>query len=349
MNMLNTYIKKLYQFLKTHKSKWLVLIVFSLIFFLILFPYESAVLYLTNQLNKQTKSSVQLQYDSFFINPLGPRLVFKNPKIFMTGYQNAFTAKKLTLKPSYKSLLQLKIGGHIILQWSKGSSLSLTVRKTQIKRKKLGWLFHINAQNFNPFFLSAFFPIMSKMSGKINISIEAILDPLFETQPKGSWSIRGQNIQSRFSSYTIPNNPTFGTIMFPYFKWSRIHSHGEIKNGEFIISDFSLGENKDTSQIRTRGIFRIDFKKHISSKRIRTQLRQYNIGLDMSLSEDMKNQFYPSLDLLLSKIGAKTPQGWRYLGLIKGTSVSMPSPSPVSKLPTLQEIQNPKEPELENF
>ncbi len=349
MEKLNTYIKKFYNFLKTHKNKWLVLITFSLLFFLVLFPYESAVLYLTNQLNKQTKSSVQLQYDSFFINPLGPSLVFRNPKIFMAGNQNAFTAKKLTLQPSYKSLLQLKPGGIITLQWLQEASLSLTVRKTQIKKKTTGWLFHIKAQNFNPFFLSTFFPVMSKVSGKINISIEMLLDPLFETQPKGVWNISGQNIQSRFSSYTIPNNPTFGAITLPYFKWNQIHSNGKIQNGEIIISDFSLGENKDTSQIKTRGVLRIDFKKHIASKRIKTQLRQYDIGLDMSLSEDMKNQFYPSLDILLSNIGSKTPQGWRYLGLVKGASFSIPRLSPVSKLPTLQEIQNPKEPELENF
>ncbi len=352
MKVLNKYIKKIYTLLKEHKSKWLALIVLSLVFFLILFPYESAVLYLTSQINKQTKSAIQLQYDSFAIYPLGPTLVFKNPKIFIAGKQRAFTAHQLSLKPSYKSLLQLKPGGIITIRWKKNALLSLIIRKTKIKRKNPGWLLQVSTQNFNPLFLSAFFPVLSKTEGKINISMEVFLDPLFEVQPKGFWNIEGNNIQSRISSYTIPNNPTFGTIMFPYFKWSQFRSNGQIKNGEITISDLSLGKKKDTSQIKLRGVVFIDLKKHTVSKRIKPQLRSYNIGLDMLMSTHLKNQFYPSLDILLSKIGSKTPQGWHYLGLINGARFSIPRFSPVSKLPTLQEIQNPtgeEESKLENL
>lgn len=340
MGIIKKYIKKLYHFLKVHRVKWLIFFLITFLFFLIRFPYEEAMSYLMIQLQEQTKSSIQLRYDSFYINPLGPALVFNNPKIITPANQRTFTAQQLILRPSYKSLLQLKEGVIITLKWP-GSILKSTIRKKQIKKDLSGWLFQLKAHNFNPSLLSAFVSIFSKTKGTINIDTEIFIDSDFETQPIGSWSLNGENIYSQAFSYTFPNG--VDVISLPDFKWSRIHSTGEIKKGEITIANLSFGEKKDVFKIKSRGIISVDFKKQGLPKKTRPIFKNYNFGLDISIGEDWQ-QLERSLDLLLKNIKSKTPQGWHYLGHLKGNTANfLNPPTPVSKLPTLQEIQNPVE------
>ncbi len=342
MKILTKYIKILYQFLKHHKGKWLVFILFSIVFFLIRFPYEETVLYLMNQLQKQTKSSIQLRYDSFHINPLGPALVFSNPKIITPVNQSTFTAQQLNVRPSYKSLLQLKEGFVVTLKWP-ASTVKATIRKKQIKKDLSGWFLKLKTHNFNPSLIKAFVSPLSKTKGKINIDMEVVVDPTFETQPEGSWSLSGENIYSQAFSYTFPNG--MDVISLPDFKWSRINSIGQIKKGEITISDISFGEKTDVFQIKSRGIVSVNFIKKGFSKKIRPLFKSYNLGLDILIGEDWQQLERP-LDLLLKNIKSKTPQGWHYLGHLKGNTANfLNPPTPVSKLPTLQEIQNPTDDE----
>ena len=336
MQTLKKYFQILYQFLKTHKSKWFVLIVLSGTFFLIRFPYEEAVLYLMNKVTEQTKFSIKLKYKSFYINPLGPSLVFNNPEILTTNQSTSFKAEQLSLRPSYTALLQLKTGGVITLKWP-DSVLNMTIRKKQIEKNKPGWFIHIDTHNFNPVFLRFFIPILSKTSGKINLDMEMLLDPKFEKQPEGSWFLNGTDFHSQALSYTFPG--AIGAISLPSFQWNRIHSNGEIRKGEIIISDIALGTKKDAFQLKTRGIISIDIKKDFS-KKIKPRLKNYNMGMEILINEDLKPKLY-FLDLFFSSIESKTSQGWRYLGHIKGNTANFFDLSPVSQLPTLKEIQNP--------
>ncbi len=334
---LKKYIHAVYLFLKKHKSKWILCILLSVVFILIRFPYEEAVLYLTNQVRERTKSSIQFKYESFYINPIGPTLVFKNSEILTLATQGVFKVDELKLRASYASLLQLKPGGIITLKWS-DSVLNLTIRKKRLKKNQIGWFVHLKGQNFNPAFLSAFAPVLSKTTGKINIDMKMLLDPGFEIQPVGSWSVTGWKIQSQALSYKFPG--TIGTISLPSFKWGSISSYGTVKEGEVIISEFFLGEKKDAFQIKSRGVIFVDFTKKGLSKAVKPLLKNYNVGLEILASEDLKPKLY-FLDLFFSSVGSQTPQGWRYLAQMKGNAVNFFDMAPVTQLPTLKEIQEP--------
>ena len=338
------YLPALYKFLKKHKRKWVVFILLSCAFFLIRFPYEEAISYLIGQLRERTKSPIQFKYESFYIHPLGPSIVFKKPEILTSTTQTPFKAAELRLRPSYKALLQLKPGGIVTLKWP-NSVLNVIVRKKQIKKDIEGWFMNVKAQNFNPSFLSSFIPILSKTTGKITLDIDLLLDPRFEIQPTGAWNITGYNVQNQALSYTFPG--ATGTISLPSFQWSQISSQGQMKEGETIISNVSFGEKKDAFQVKTRGIVSVNFIKQEFSKRIIPRLKSYNIGLEVLASEDLKPKLY-FLDLFFSSVASETPQGWRYLAHIKGNAANFFDLSPVKQLPTLQEIQNPPD-EEESF
>ena len=346
MSVIKKYLQFLWKWLKNYKGRWFACVVLIAIFFLIRFPYESAVLYFINQINKQTKNSIQLKYEKLYINPLGPTLVFNKPEILTIHNQSPFKVEKLSFRPSYKSLLRLKKGGVITVKWP-NSILKMNIRnknlniKNQKNRKnKLGWLIHINARNFNPAFLDSFLPALSKTKGNINVEMEMMWDPMFGKQPEGQWNITGRNVHIQALSYTFPGK-LLGGISLPSLQWRTISFQGKMKRGEISISDLSLGEKTDDFQLKTRGVLALNFRPPITGP-LRVNMKNYRLAVDIVTNENLKSQFY-SLDLLFSKIRTKTPKGWRYLGKIRGNMATLPYISPVSRLPTLKEIQNPSE------
>jgi len=338
-SVVKVYFKKLWSWLKLHKKKWLVFCLLCLFFFAIQFPYEESIKYLTAKVREQTKSSFRFNYDSFYFNPFSLSLVFKKPRIQLHPVEDYLTLKKIHISPSFKSLFTFKPGGTVVLEW-KDSKISLTFQKRNIEKEQLGWSITLNTHQWNPSNLSAVWPILSNITGKINFYGELLLDPVFKVKPKGTWKLDGYNIQTRDFSYTFPG--TIGTVNLPDFQWNRISSSGKIKKGEVFISDFIAGEKKEPFQVKTRGSFLLIFNKVKVSIFPRLHIKSYDIGLDILVGDTLRQQLY-FLDLLFQSVASQTSDGdWRYLARIRGNQANFFDLSPISNLPSLQEMQNPE-------
>ena len=350
MKWLKKFSGFILRFFKTHKWKWLSFVLLFFVFFLIRFPYEATAEYLINQIRKTTKIPVRIKYENFYIHPMGPAVVFQKPEILTTKNQPPFTAEKIILRPSYKSLLRLQPGGTAVLKWP-DSSLTVTIGRKRVatdpaskREPSLGWSVQASSSGgFNPYVLHSFWPMLTKIEGKINFNIQLLVDPTFNTQPEGQWSINGANFQSRALSYTFPG--AVGTISLPAFAWSRVNFQGKTKEGETVITDLSLGGGKDAFQLKTRGIVRANLTMRRFSKRIAPRFKNYNIGVDILADQELKSKLY-FLDLFFQSAESQTAQGSRYLLNIKGNTANPFDSTAVTSLPTLQEIQNPPEEEL---
>ena len=346
MTMIIQIIKKslqaIFLFFKTQKKKWLLFIALSIGFLLVRFPYESAMLYLISQIQDKTKSAFQLKYESFYVNPLNPSLVFNKPEIIIKKSRTVLKAGQLQLSPSYSSLLRGKAGGSATLKWD-DSVLHFTFRKKTIGKDKTGYLIHIKTESLNPSLLSAFVPLLSHTKGQVNLDMELFVDHTFATQPEGNWRITGQDFQSQAFSYTFPGD--IGAISFPHFRWSQLRAEGQIKEGDISVADMSFGEKADSFQIQTRGIVSLEFSKQTYSKRIIPRLRNYSLGIKILVKEELEPKL-GFLDWFLKSTKSKTSQGYLYMAHIKGNNMSIPKVAPVDRLPTLREIKNPPKEDL---
>ena len=333
-------LKALFMVFTNHKKKWLLFFLLSIVFLLIRFPYESAMLYLISQIQEQTKSAFQLKYESFYINPINPSLVFNKPKIIIKKNQNTLKAEQLKISPSYSSLVRGKVGGVANLKWA-NSILNITFRKKSTQEDKTGWLINIKSKDLDPSLLSAFASWLSNTKGKINLDMELFLDPLFKAQPQGFWHLTGQGFESQALSYTFPGD--MGAISFPHFNWSQLKAEGQIKNGNISLNDVSFGTKTDSLQVQTRGVVSLTFSKQTYSKRIISRLKNYNIGVKILVKEDLEPKLR-FLDWFLKQTKSKTPHGYLYMAHIKGNSMNIPNVLAVDKLPTLNEIKKPYKP-----
>lgn len=337
-SVLKVYLKKIWSWLKLHKKKWIIFCLLCAFFFVIQFPYEESIKYFTAKIREQTKSSFQLSYDSFYFNPFSLSLVFKNPKIQLHPGEEHLTLKKINISPSLRSLFTFKPGGTVTLTW-KDSKIALSFQKKNIEKEQAGWFITLNTQQWNPSGLSAIWPILSNISGRVNFYGELHLDPTFKAKPKGMWQLNGYNIQSKDFSYTFPG--TIGTVTLPDFQWSRISSSGKIKRGEVLISDLIAGEKKEPFQVKTRGSLLLIFNKIKGSTFPRLYIKSYDIGLDILADDTLRQQLY-FLDLLFQSVASQTSDGnWQYLARIKGNPANFFDLSPIPSLPSLQEMQNP--------
>lgn len=337
MDQISKYIQILWNWLKKNKSKWLTFIAVFTLFFIILFPYQEAVSYFINKLNNSTKNSIQFKYESFYINPLGPFIVFNKPEIITKTLQNNFQADQIKIRPSYKSLLQFKLGGIVFLKWP-NSLMQITISRKKAKNKSFHWLTHVKSPYFNLSDLHFLSPIFNKIKGTIDIDTKILLDPNFVMQPEGHWSINSNSFQSQALSYTFPG--IFGSITLPTLKWTQVSLQGKVKKGDIIISDFSFGDQKDPFQLKARGIISIDFLKQGMSKKIRSRLKSYHMGLDIFVNKEIEPHLSSFL-VLFKSLELQTPQGWRYLGEIRGNMATYDA-FRTKTLPTLQQIQNPE-------
>lgn len=336
MDDIRRYTQILWNWFKENKRKWLTFIAVFIFFSLVLFPYQEAISYFINRLNNSTKNSIQFKYESFYINPIGPSIVFNKPEIITNALQHNFQADQLKLRPSYKSLLQFKLGGILSLKWPK-SLMQITISRKKIKDKSFHWLIHVNNSYFSPSDLRFLSPTFNKIKGTIDIDTKILFDPNFAMQPEGHWSINSSNFQSQALSYILPGS--IGNINLPAFQWSQINLQGKIKKGDIVVSDLSFGNKKDPFQLKTRGIISINFLKQ--GRKIKSRLKSYHMGLDIFVSKDLEPKL-SSLLIFLKSIEFQTPKGWRYLGEIRGNLMSLPDTIRVTTLPTLQEIQNPE-------
>ena len=336
------YLQTSWTWFKTHKKKWLVFLALSLLFFIIRFPYKPALRYAVNTLKAQTRSQFQLNWDSFYIHPLGPAVVLKNPKFKLRPEQNELQLSELKIYPLYKALFTLKPGMRIVLKHS-SSEVELQMQKTNLEKNIKGFGLTINTRRLDPSLFSDLFPLLSKVQSRIDFYLKIKWDPQFKQSPKGEWRFRAENTKSQALSYTLPG--TIGTISLPAFQWKNADSSGEIKKEEILISDINFGEEKEPFQWKMRGVFSINFNKNRFSAFPRMSIKNYNTALDIIVNPELKKKLY-FLDLFFEPAARKISTGWRYLAQIKGNRVNFFDLSPVESLPSLAELQGPKNPNI---
>ena len=339
---LRIYWQKTWGLLKQNKKKLAVFILLCISWFIILFPYQEAVEYLSRKIRTETRSSFQFSYDRFYFNPLSMSLVFKNPKIRIHPDQQDLALQTLKVSPSYKALLGFRLGVWLSLEW-KDSKIQFTVQKKNIEKKQPGLRLSIKTYQWSPSSLSAVWPLLSKVSGRINFQADLQWDPSFKHRPKGSWALQAYNIQSQALSYVFPGRTT-GAVSLPEFQWKQASSKGRIKRGEFLISHLFIGGAKDPFQMKARGLMVLDFYKRGFSRFPKMNINNYDIGLEIISSEHLKQRLY-FLDLLLAGVSSKTNKGWRYMARIKGNRANFFDLSPLSQFPSsLEELQETQKP-----
>lgn len=290
ISMLADFIKKIFKF---HKKKLFLVLVSSLFFSLVLFPYDDLADVLTVQVSKLSNNQVFLQFERLGID------FFPSPGISLeqveieTPQLPLIKAEELTLSPSIAGLLTFKPG---VVARAKGfleGDVSLKVKSGEkveddVYRKEL----ELKVASLELSHLKELVEIPVKVSGRANLYSTLNIDPSFRDQPQGEIELTTGEL--KLPPSTIPTY--YGPLSLPAFNWSQVKIKGRIVGGKFIIELAELGDSKDSLNGQLKGS--IDVMINARSGNTTPQLGAYELKLKLNVTKSAQESLSLFLGIL---------------------------------------------------
>jgi len=303
----------LQQVFKYHKKKILVVILSTLAFGVVLFPYDDLGDVITVQVAKLSGNQVFLQFEHLGLDIFpAPGLNLEQVEV-ATPTLPALKADELTLSPSIAGLLTFKPGfvarakgfleGDILLNFKSGDKVEDGVYRQDIELSVGG--LELGA-------LKDFIELPVPLKGKANLKTTVVVDPTYRDQPDGEIELNTGRIDLPPS--TVPTY--YGPLSLPAFQWSQVKLKGRLSGGKLIIENADIGDSKDA--------FNGQFKGSISINMVNTgagptpQFGAYELKMKLNVDKTAQE----SLSLFLGILdGYKKPNfnGASYAVRISGT------------------------------
>lgn len=311
-------ISRLFKLLKDSKGKLFVMVLSSLLFIFILFPFDDLSDLISSQVSKLTNNSLYVQFDRLKMS-LFPTPGVRMDQVYIESIRMpSLSAEQLVITPSISGLIQQKpygqisakgfLKGDVELQMGKGTRTENGIerQKIEISAKKVA---------LNDLRALGNLPIMLK--GQVSIESTALADLTFQEQPD-------VDLNLTISSFELPPsnvNTPMGPLTLPDLKLSTVELKGRLAAGRFIIETGTIGKPGDELYGTIKGNIGITIINQ--GGRFGQQIGAYNFEIDLKA----KKSFQDRAALFLSFIdGYKTPtaEGAQFKFKVSATNPMMP-------------------------
>jgi type II secretion system protein N len=311
-------ISRLFKLIRDSKGKLFVMVLSSLLFIFILFPFDDLSDLISSQVSKLTNNSLYVQFDKLKMS-LFPTPGVRMDQVYIESIRMpSLSAEELVITPSISGLIQQKpygqisakgfLKGDVELQMGKGTRTENGIerQKIEISAKKVA---------LNDLRALGNLPIMLK--GQVNIESTALADLTFQEQPD-------VDLNLTINSFELPPsnvNTPMGPLTLPDLKLSTVELKGRLAAGRFIIETGTIGKPGDELYGTIKGNIGITIINQ--GGRFGQQIGAYNFEIDLKA----KKSFQDRAALFLSFIdGYKTPtaEGAQFKFKVSATNPMMP-------------------------
>ena len=301
-------IKKIFYLLFPSKKVFLLNLLIFILLIVILFPYNDVIQKLTYKLS-EVSSSMHLQYDSHALGIFPPRLILKKAELMTPWTAGSASFDKLTIYPSYLSLLTFKPGIKITAYMGKSKlKIFLKTSFSSQRQNPSPVQIRMESQGFEITHFQLLSPFFNNSKGVIDFFMDLKMD-FKENILNGSIQMKAKDLL--FNSYSF--SQSIGTWTLPQLQWKSLEGKASLNNGRLNIQGLRIGETKDPLYLQSKGFVNLKLGAL-------QMIREYNLELNMMLNESMKNQFF-FLDLFLSNVEEKIGEDrYQYKAKITGRS-----------------------------
>lgn len=286
-------------------NKYLILLGFSLtlIFSVLLLPYQDINTYISSQIGVYTNGKIQFKAKTFFISPL---LLLQFTDNLISYKKTEIPIKKITITPLWWQSILLNFGIKINTYSIFGGDIYFLLKKN--KSKKYPLMFNANLQNISLEKL----PLNSiKLGGKVSVILKTLIDPHFFNTPNINLQINSNKKIQIFSS-KIPS--PFGPIQVPSTSFARLKTKITTKNNTVNIKNIELGSPSDTLHIKITGTAYLKINKKKQTKSL--SIKNYKLAIYIKAQQILPQ--WKSLFALINNYKA----GNVYQFHIKGNNLS---------------------------
>ncbi len=308
--------------IRFHKKKFLMVIVFTALFFVILFPFDDLSDLMTTKISELSGGSVYVQTDSLGIHWLpNPGVKLSSVLLQLTNLPNIST-DELTLSPSFLSLLKGSLGADATAKGLLKGNVDISYEEAE--KNKQGSRNHkikLAANDIALSSLSSFIRELNigdfKLAGAMNLNGQAKIDPSLEEQPIGK-------VEASLKNFVFPTYVIYmgGAPMFnlPELKFKKSSLKSAMAEGKLQIDDLSLGDDKDDLSCKLQG----DIAIKLAKGRPTPDLGAYNFKVELKVQQKFYDQNSVLFALINSSFKKPFPGGQKFSFKISGDNFMAP-------------------------
>ncbi len=332
MEGLRTYIiNPFLNLFRFHKFKMFFVVVLTLIFFVLFFPYYQLSSLIEAQISKASRGQTQVSFSDLGLSLFPLAITAKDISIYAPQMPSALFIEKAYARPSISALLRFKFGVSVSATNIFGGNLSFNYSELGqgTSKNKESQMFQIDAKldQIDIIKLASWFKAPFSTGGKLSGSFDFKADNKAFEQPLGAFQFVGQRVQLP-STIKVMNTD----LLLPEGEFKKIDLKGRIANGQLTIAESVFGLPSDVVYGKIKGSLGLTFTS--MGGRLTPRPSQYDFSLDLNLDKITEQKIGTLITaLLLSGKGGKSPTvdgGARYLLNLKGFPGSSPTIEPIA-------------------
>ena len=309
---------QLFRAIKHNKGRIFVMILSSLVFLFLLFPFDDLSDLISTQVSKLSNNSVYLQFDRLKMSVF-PQPGMKLDNVYIEAARlPALTTSELVITPSITGIIQQKPFGHVSAKGLLKGDVDLNVSKGSrsdngIERQKIE--LKVKKMSLQDLRELGNLPVLLK--GHLSLETTALADLSFQEQPD-------IEIVLNINQFELPPsnvNTPMGPLTLPDLKISSVELRGRLAAGRFVIETGTIGKASDELSGTIKGNIGLTIANN--GGQFNPQMGAYNFDIDLRT----KRSFQDRAALFLTFIdGFKTPtaDGSQYKFKISATNPMMP-------------------------
>lgn len=317
--MISNLIETLIQWFRLYKGKAMWALVFALLFFVMIFPYNDLSDLVSSKVASFTQNQVYVQFENLNLDVIPhPALAMDDVSVDLPQMPTLKTSH-LAISPSLSSLIMLKLGFNLRAENFLGGLLDLTVRpggKTEQGGEKQSF-----SMDFNQVSLESVNDLLGlpvQLQGKANVNTSMTIDPQWFEQPEGDLDLTSKKLEIPASS--IPTQ--MGPVQIPTFQFNQVQLKGRMSAGKLIVEDATLGKATDAFQGKIKGQMDLKLEKYGPSTQ--TNIGAYEFKVDVTVKKSLEKDLN-LLFVLVDRFKTPTSDGSRYQFIARGNGYGPPS------------------------
>ena len=305
MSQLFVGIQKLVRLLFSNKLKLLIVLVSTVVFLFLLFPFDDLSDLVAVQVSKATKNQVFVQFDHMDIDLLPAGLHLENLSVETSQFPPLKT-NEIKITPALSSLIYQKPAGSLsakgILKGSMEISLSAASKSENgNERSKIT----IDAQKLSLSELRELLSLPLPLRGQLDIKSSATADLAFREQPDVEVDVKVDKFEIPPSNVNTP----LGPLNLPELKISSVQMKGRLSAGRFQITQAVIGKATDELSGTIKGGISLQIQNFRGG--IVPMGGSYAFDIDLTVKKSLEDRAKLFLSFI-EQYKAADPQGSRY-------------------------------------
>lgn len=307
-----------FRFIKNNLSRLLLIILFTIVFVVLLFPFGDLNDLVSSKVSQLTQNSIYLQFEDLNLNPITGSVSLEKISL-ETPTTDSITADEVTLTPSLVAAVKQDIGGSLTAAgFMKGEisiDISPTTSESGVKKSQV----ELSASGISLNEVRQAARLNLPLKGSLNLSSQGTIDlnPFVRPNPEDTSPYEQPDfeINVTVAKFELPSTTVstgmMGALNVPEVKFDKVELKGKLNNGKFLIESGKLGSPSNDVYGDIKGEIGLNLIKN--GGRIIPQFGAYNFTIDLKTKPDFQQKAGLFLSFLeSSKTMAGTTANYRF-------------------------------------